>query len=347
MDGIAGLGNWKIRYQNTGHGVRILRAVTCDREALLPDEIEGVPVTEIGAYAFTPPDRKVARSAEQDAESEILETEIFGGFRGEKPEWTNRNIETLTLPATLRKVGKYAFDGCRRMTRLRFTDVPIDWNWGAFSGAAALHDLEIYRPGEDAGNVEWLISAIPDELLVTVRAAGAGSGDDPAGEAPVEEVRVLFPGYHEYYEENVEARQFAYHIEGGGYPYHRVFRGHRMVWREYDALWRTYQGKTNDRETAALLAWCRLRWPKELNEAPRQTYLEYVRQNPHPVLERILRSGTADELTAFLRAAEPGREVLEAGAAQAREAGRTDCTAVLMEETHRRFPQGRRKRFEL
>ena len=47
METISGLTNWRLTVRRETEGVTILRAVTCDENAALPDEIFGLPVTGV------------------------------------------------------------------------------------------------------------------------------------------------------------------------------------------------------------------------------------------------------------------------------------------------------------
>ena len=110
METISGLTNWRLTVRRETEGVTILRAVTCDENAALPDEIFGLPVTGLS-------DRALAHGA-KPAEGE--EVTVLGGAEG--ADWDNRNITALTLPRGLQSVGDYAFMNLRRMETLRFFD---------------------------------------------------------------------------------------------------------------------------------------------------------------------------------------------------------------------------------
>ena len=52
METISGLTNWKLTIRRENHGVTILRALTCDQNAILPDELFGLPVTALLDHAL-------------------------------------------------------------------------------------------------------------------------------------------------------------------------------------------------------------------------------------------------------------------------------------------------------
>ena len=48
METVSGVSNWKLVIRREERSVRILRGVTCDERAVLPEELFGLPVTELG-----------------------------------------------------------------------------------------------------------------------------------------------------------------------------------------------------------------------------------------------------------------------------------------------------------
>ncbi len=70
------------------------------REAIIPDQIDGCPVTEIEGYAF------------KDC----------------------TYLTTVTLPDSLRRIGEFAFQNCTRLTELRIPDTVTEIGWGIVQG---------------------------------------------------------------------------------------------------------------------------------------------------------------------------------------------------------------------
>lgn len=64
METVSGVSNWKLVIRREERSVRILRGVTCDERAVLPEELFGLPVTELGGHALSPtapPERRGRR----------------------------------------------------------------------------------------------------------------------------------------------------------------------------------------------------------------------------------------------------------------------------------------------
>ena len=140
MESISGLTNWRLSVRRESDGVTILRALTCDQKAVLPDELFGLPVTALQDHAL----------AAGAAPAEGEELRILGG--AESADWDNRNIKELTLPRALRQIGDYAFMNLRSMETLRFFDdlnstgsgsfMNCQWAWRAVTGISVLMAIQ-------------------------------------------------------------------------------------------------------------------------------------------------------------------------------------------------------------
>ena len=52
METITGVSNWNLVIRREGEGVTILHARTCDKKAVLPEELFGLPVIALGPRAL-------------------------------------------------------------------------------------------------------------------------------------------------------------------------------------------------------------------------------------------------------------------------------------------------------
>lgn len=353
-----GSGNWRIIYEPCRSGIRILRAVTCDREAVLPHAIEGVPVTELGEGALKPRDPRVwtyempaGMNAEEwhgeEAEAGQQCLVLYSGavasalfHRGDAGSasafrWSNHGIRSILLPESIRRISHYAFLNCENLSRIELTDGNLDWGSGVFMNCR-LQDLWIRQPEEEGSVLAYFGYELTRELDVRIT--------DAAGAV---RARLLFPEYFEISRANVEARQFDFRMEGIGYPYHHVFRNKRMDYLGYDLLWDRCLAHGTEEEICGRIAWFRLQYPYKLEERFAENYRAYLKEHAGVMIRWALEEGTAADLTAILAVAEPAEDAVRSAADAAREAGRTDLLAVLLNRLRGAVPAGRRKRFEL
>ena len=323
VERVSGLSNWKLTIRREADAVTILRAVTCDADAALPDTLFDLPVTALADRCLAPTALPV------EGEAVLVE----GGPPG--PDWDNRRIRRLTLPEGLTALGDYALMGLAEMEELRLHDALTGLGSAAFMNCRSLTRLTLTRAGTEQGPaLAKLAAVLPGELDVRIR--------EPGGET-----RLLFPAYTESYEENSAAHHFDLRITGAGYPYHSVFREKKLTLSDYDALFPRLLGGEHEADAALRLAWYRLRWPAGLTPRARAVYAAYLAARRLPTLLLPLEEDDRAGLLLALGLGEPGREELDQALQRARELGRTEAVAILLETRRRRFGAGSARRFEL
>ena len=324
METMQGLTNWRLTVRREADSATILRALTCDREAVLPEELFGLPVTALS-------DRCLAAGA---AGAEGEEVCILGGAESE--DWDNRKIRTLTLPRFLETVGDYAFLNLRSMETLRLWDGLRSAGSASFMNCRLFSRIELTRCSAAQGPaLASIVRSLQQELDVTVfRADGT-------------KLRLIFPEYIENYTENTPAHHFELKISGGGYAYHSVFRDKTLAVRDYDALWPGYIAAEHDEDSALRLAYYRLLCPAELGDRAREQYAEHLRRNLGAALSFALTEEDMQGLRMLLSLGQLPPETLEAALNGARARRLTEATALLLEQRRARPGTGRAKKWEL
>ena len=105
-----------------------------DSYVVLPDEIEGEPVTILGDYAFS----------------------------------RNLSVEEIWMPLELKEVGRYAFYRCRNLRKLVLGNRLLDMGGGALTGCH-LEEVEIYLQDgkKEQSEVDCRRDEVPDEDIST------------------------------------------------------------------------------------------------------------------------------------------------------------------------------------
>lgn len=324
METVSGVSNWKLTVRRQGDGITVVRAVTCDASAALPEKLLGLPVTALDRHALAPGDR--------DGEGETVLVTC-----GLTPEtgWDNRGLRELSLPRTLRRVDDYAFLNCDALETLRLHDGITFWGGGVLMNCRSLHRFHITRVGERQGeSLAYFADELSRELDVTIETPGKPTA------------RLIFPEYLEVYEENCPAHHFDYNIYGAGYPYHYCFRQKMLRLKDYDDLWGSYLAMEHETDTALQLAWWRLRYPAELETKARDAYTDYLRSHGTQAAAWLLEQRDLDGLAFLLRTVELTADALAQSCEAARQAGQTEAVALLLEQRRRRAPAAK-KRFDL
>lgn len=326
VESITGAYNWKLTIRREEAGVTILRAATCDKRAALPEELFGLPVIALADHALCP----TARPIEGE---EVL---VKRGLARPDAAWDNREVEELSLPASVRRVGNYAFLNCRGLRTLRLYDGIRFWGASAFMNCRLLDHLYLERVDrEQRETLYYFVGEMSKEVQATIVNAGG------------ETARLVFPEYQEVYEENVPHHQFNFRIQGAGYVYRQVFRNKKLSLGDYDALWKKFLSMEHEPDCALRLAWRRLRWNTELAEEYAGAYRAYLRRHTAEAMAMLLEERDGAGLAFLLTQTEPDKATLAELCAAARERELPELLAILLEDQHKRFPVGRMKSFEL
>lgn len=316
METVYGISNWKLTVCRKSDHVEILRAVTCDSRAVLPDELFSLPVTVLGDHALAPGASPVAGE----------EVTIVCGRPG---QWDNRALKDLTLPSCLTDIRNYALYGCREMHTLRLHDGIARWGGGSIMNCRSLKRLHLTRGSEKQGeSLAYLCGEIHDELDVSIYGTGGTL------------TRLIFPDFVESYEENCPNHHFDYRISGGGYAYHHIFPGNRLDLRSYDELWSKYLKERHETECAIRLAYYRLRYPTELTDTAQVQYTAYLHENARDTLLWQIGTHDAAGTAMLLDALNPDSDTIHAACDSARNTGSTEALALLLERQRGAHPRG-------
>ena len=323
MEKIYGVSNWQLTIRRAADHVEILRAVSCDSRAILPGTLFDLPVTVLGSYALSP----MAKPVEGE---ELL---IIHGGEG---EWSNRTLQELTLPPTLREVQNFAFYGCRSLQTLRLHDSIDRWGTDCFMNCHRLNRIYLSRVNDAQGaSLAFICDETREELDVSILHTDG------------RELRLIFPDYGEDYEENCPNHHFDFHISGGGYSYHHNFPGKQLILRAYDENWAQYLRKQHEEETALRLAYYRLRYPVGLEAFAEVQYFDYLRAHAEDAILWQISQKDSVGLTMLLDKLPMEAAVLHSACEQARKEGNTEALALLLERQRKYQPRGFARDFDL
>lgn len=287
-------------YMELSGGVRILRALG-EAECLeVPEEIGGLPVTEIGPYAFSSAElpRRFWVGEEKKRRTQTGEWEVRSGvFHEGVPDGGSLGagalagscLRAVRLPASLRVIGDYAFYGCRELKEIAFADSLERIGSGAFMGCSGVDRLECLEAGAGGRGLYQMLSELRYAMEVVIRRRE-------------DEVALMVPEYYESSVENIPARILELHYQGTGYRYRQCFRDGSLDYRSYDDLFGLAESQEPP-EVLARLAYDRLRYPEGLSDEARKVYLEWFSANVQEAGEYFLKR---DDLPAISLVCEAG-----------------------------------------
>lgn len=320
-------------------GIEITGCYGCDGQVVLPDDIDGLPVVGIAAYAFA--------QKEADETDQIWKNKSIEGLLGSEgaERICAEKVTEIWLPACVKEIGRYAFYRCRNLRRLTLTDSLLEIGGGAFTGCR-LPEVEIhFYQGEKS-----CLKSIVDEIRFAVRADlyyYKKNASEEGAEKGVrkERAKVLFPEHYEEAVENTPARLLVTHHHGAGGYYRQCFYDRELDYRKYDEL--LYRTRAEEELPMAVeLVRDRLCCPFRLEPEAKRQYEAFLSEHLAEAGALLVEQEDLEGLRYVESAGLWTEEVLSSVLDAARRQAKTECLSYLMEVRRRCFPR-KRKQFEL
>ena len=302
-------------------GITLLRCETRDDIVRLPDDVGGVPVTEVGAYCLS------ERAPDLTGQDTFTVRVTCGGT---EPVHDAAAIRTVLLPKDAKSVGSYAFYNCRSLERIELTASVSEFGGGALMNCMSLREIVVHADPTAPTCLPKLLGEYAGEL--DVRFDG--------------HARLLFPEYVEELEDLSPAHIFQRRIHGAGYSYRQCFDGGVLHFRQYDAAL-TELLERHDFSVAARAAVRRLAVPFALSDTAKADYLAVLRTHGGTLAQRCAKRGETAALTFLLSLGVLSPADVDAACTAAREAEQTAALSVLLAATGKTVSKGRAKSFDL
>lgn len=330
---MAGIGATFFLYCLVTGGVKILRCRSLDSVVVIPEEINGAPVVELGDYVCSGNARQ-------------LENGIWTGGDEEWeqiPEAVGERVEEIFLPDGLLKVGAYAFYNCWNLKKVHFSSTTLDWGAGAFTGCVGVNGLDVrVREGEKS-----CLKEVLTELRQTLFVDYHGR----------QEAKLVFPEFFEESVENTPAKVLKTYMHGCGHQYRYCFLQSEFQFKGYDSLFHYVKAQEAE-ELVVRLALGRLRFPYGLTEEFRGMYWEYIIEHKTAAAVGAVRRKDMEELRWIMEQCPYEREEFAVIIETAGEMRDAAMMSYLMDLQHQRFsgfceerdaesPIQKKRRFEL
>lgn len=318
-----------VEYEITGEGAAVTGCFGDIRSVVLPEEVNGIRVTEIGPYAFSS-----SREEKGAGKRNVFEwnPEWKTDAMGEGKRICGEGLEGLYLPPSVRKIGRYAFYGCRNLKVLHMTDGLIETGGGAFVGCRSLGRIEMEYCHGSAGCLRQVLEEVPFELEVAL------SWQE-------QRAAVVFPEFYEESVENTPARIIEIHLHGSGSHYRQCFQNGQLDFEAYDRLFLFARANENP-DVAGRIAFARLSCPHCLAEEAAKRYILYLQEHIEMAAGQILENDDPAGLKILEQTGVLTADNIELVLELSLQKKRAECTAYLMSlPFHRR--ERRKKTFEL
>lgn len=319
-------------YRRNKNGICIDRIFGHDGIVELPDQLENLPVTELGAYVF---------SAHMDAK-ELEALKSSGTFCAEdgrvvadedgEPEISGSIVQEIYFPQYLKKIGRYAFYNCFNLKKISFFGALKDIGAGALTGCHKIERISVKSDADEETCLKEFLMELPEVLCVDMELNGVQG-------------KFWFPEFFEEGIENTPARILENRVHGSGLRYRNSIVHRKLHTLEYDSLFSC--AVVLEKESVVIrLALDRILYPAELTIEAEERYMEYLKEHMETAVSVLGEQKNYGAMTEILQKMAPERMQIETMLETAQGAGDSRWVSILMNLLQ---GQGRKKRkaFEL
>ena len=293
-----------ILWEPAGKGVRILRVYGEHPMVMLPEVIDGQPVTEIGAYCFS---RSEPRLPEQYFHFYMNTTFSDSGHLS---CLSGSSVEAIWLPASVTTLHNAAFYNCRNLHTLSVGAGIRSIGSDEFMNCTSLSRLIMRCRDTEAEGLPLLLERYAEDLLVlfvpepdyTTGVVSAQNADHTAGVVSAQNVdsavflpapadisaTLFFPEYYERLDEISPAHIFSRSIHGEGFRMRKCFENGRINYEKYDLCFENALKVESD-EALCRIAITRLRWPGGLKEIAESLYTDALKTRLSTAISMAIR----------------------------------------------------------
>ncbi len=259
---------------------RLLRVYGQTPEVILPGQIAGSDLTEIGGYCFAESERLPKehcyltewKNGEESTRAYDLAEADTGCGTGIQENLQGMRvlsgsyIERVVLPDTVVALGSLAFYNCRNLKEISVGRCLMQIGSDAFMNCKNFHTLTVRCKVETASGARQILAQIASDLEVTFVA-----------EQGIE-AKILFPEYYESYDEIAPAHLFGRNIEGEGFRARQCFKDGVMDLAAYDGIFPQACVEESER-ILGRIAENRLHYPVLLSQNARNLYEAYWKEH--------------------------------------------------------------------
>ena len=319
-------------YKRNKTGICIDRVYGYDAIVELPDMLEGLPVTELGAYIFSDHIDQAELKMMQEKENFCTEDGTETQPDDDMPQAAGNRVEEIRLPRQLKKIGRYAFYNCFHLGKLTFYGKMQDLGAGALTGCHRMEQIFMETDEKGESGLRDFLTELPETLRVDMIING-------------EHGRFWFPEFFEEGVENTPARILENHVHGSGIRYRNSFVHKKLNTLEYDRLF-PYAVAWEQEQIVLNLALDRILYPVSMTEEAREKYLVHIKEHAQQAIKLLGEQKAYDSMQHILRKLAPDRTETEKMLEEAQKADDSRWVSILMNELQK-HGRKQRKAFEL
>ncbi|MFV0465098.1 MAG: leucine-rich repeat domain-containing protein [Lachnospiraceae bacterium] len=272
---------------------------------LVPEQIQGHSVTEIGVYAFSDKNA-VPETVVGDRKPDIWLKELCGDY-----------IEQITLPESVISIADLAFYNCRNLKEITVGAGIRSLGADAFMNCRKLHQIRIRARIEEVTGLRILLRQLNQNVRVVFESEG------------IMTAAFFFPEFMDGLDEIAPAHVFRRKIIGEGFRARQSFTDERIVPEAYDAVFAQALVEESE-ENLLMMAVDRFIYPLYLRNVYKKKYEEYMRSHDKVLMELLLHDQRIEAIPPLLLADIFSESALDHGIRLAQKWNMTRVLADLM-----------------
>ncbi len=292
---------------------RILQVHSYQPEIILPDDIDRVPVTEIGAYCFSASEPRIRGEYFHTNEEQSKQIPAANG----------QFVIKVKIPSHVTTLHNAAFYNCRKLTTLSFGTEMKSIGSDVFTNCRDLKKIEIRSSYTKPTGLNVIIERLESDITVSFLKEH-------------EEMRLFFPEYYEWLDEITPAHIFSRSIEGEGFRMRRAFTNHIFDFKKYDQCYANAIPTENVKSLCEIAYW-RLVYPVQLEEDARIQYEKILREHTDVIFDLAIKAHDLQRLLFPVKHFSLEIEVISKARNLCLEADWAEGATMLMEEQQKRW----------
>lgn len=321
------------------HGVRILRGYGTSPCVIVPAQIEGMPVKEIGSYCFSDAGKGKGGGHQSlfrnGAEVGLKDADSLDSWMR---ELSGKYIQRVVLPDSVEKLGNLAFYNCTGLKKLVFGAGLTEVGSDAFMNCLHLETLVVRGSLMEQNGLKQILGQRSADTQVLFQTEGQTTG------------AVFYPEYYEMYDEVGPAHIFALNLTGEGFRARQCFQDGVVDLEKYDRIFEQACAEESV-STLSKMALNRLFYAVRLEEAARKRYAAYIREHQEWIVPQLVKRKELELLLFLFREGYLEFSMMGMGVSLASESGWTEGAASLlrlrqtMQTQNTDFPKSGKERY--
>lgn len=276
--------NWYCYEEINEKEVRLLRVYGDLPSLVLPEQIDGKVITQIGAYCFAKKNTLRTYQIESNGCKKTVE-ELEAKIQKEDiRELCGDYIQDVTLPETVVSLGNLSFYHCSKLERIEIGTSLTDIGSDVFMNCISLRKIQVNGSILKENGLKAILAQRTSETEVCFCVDGRL------------EAVLIYAEFSEYYDEIGPAHIFELLIDGDGFRARQCFSNGRVDIAKYDDVFdiaRTRESKKTLIHTALM----RLYYPIGLTESAKKQYESYLKDEVLDTGELLIKKRELSLLT--------------------------------------------------